>query len=184
MDREMLHQEIETMNEELTIEEWNDSHSRWAELFACIDSQQQVPWATSYADWHLSTHMLVAYQGAQIVGFLRFVTQHIGSDAEHETVNFNGVALTEAKVLAFGVIPAQQRQGIGRALQEAALWHAERLGCYQVRSHSSGSNTANHALKLAMGFGVHPIVRGDDTGGVYFVMPLHPAITAANRRSP
>jgi GNAT superfamily N-acetyltransferase len=111
-------------------------------------------------------------------------TQHIGSDAEHETVLLNGVALTEAKVLAFGVIPAQQRQGIGRALQEAALWRAERLGCYQVRSHSSGSHTANHALKLAMGFGVHPIVRGDDKGGVYFVMPLHPAINATDRRSP
>src|SRR6266496_2521446 len=104
----MLHQEIETMNEELTIEEWNDSHSRWAELFACIDGQRQVPWATSHADWHLSTHMLVANQGAQIVGFLRFVTQQIGSDAEHEAVILNGVALTEAKVLAFGVVPTQQ----------------------------------------------------------------------------
>jgi GNAT superfamily N-acetyltransferase len=82
------------------------------------------------------------------------------------------VPVTEAKILAFGVDSTHQRQGIGRALQEAALHVARTLGCYQVRSYSGGSNEANHHLKLSMGFGVHPVVRGTDTRGVYFVMPL------------
>ena len=49
---------------------------------------------------------------------------------------------------------------------------AQRLGCYQLRSHSSGDNTANHQLKLAMGFALHRIERGDDQRGAYFIMPL------------
>ena len=41
-----------------------------------------------------------------------------------------------------------------------------------MRSHSSRNNRENHRLKLAMGFGVHPVLRGDDREGVYFMMPL------------
>jgi hypothetical protein len=41
-----------------------------------------------------------------------------------------------------------------------------------MRSYSGGDNVANHHLKLTMGFGIHPVVRGEDLGGVYFVMPL------------
>ena len=61
---------------------------------------------------------------------------------------------------------------IGRALQEAALRLSKELGCYQLRSHSSGDKTANHQLKLAMGFALHRIVRGEDRLGGYFIMPL------------
>ena len=46
------------------------------------------------------------------------------------------------------------------------------MGCYQIRSHSSGDNQANHYLKLSLGYGVHPIIRGEDQRGVYFVLPL------------
>lgn len=116
--------------------------------------------------------MIVALSDSLIIGFLRFVTQIIGTDDDHEPVIFNDSALVEAKVLAFGVVEPYRNQGIGWALQEHTLRYAKQLGCYQVRSYSSGRNTANHHLKLAMGFGVHPIVRGDDTGGVYFIMPL------------
>ncbi len=80
--------------------------------------------------------------------------------------------LLEAKILAFGVLPAYRRRGIGRALQEAALSEAVRLGCYQVRSYSGGNNGENHRLKLAMGFGVHAVIRGEDREGVYFILPL------------
>jgi GNAT superfamily N-acetyltransferase len=84
----------------------------------------------------------------------------------------NGETLIEAKIMAFGVASGWRRRGIGRALQEATITHARGLGCYQVRSHSGGKSDANHQLKLAMGFAIHPIVRGEDREGCYFIMPL------------
>jgi GNAT superfamily N-acetyltransferase len=156
----------------VTIEEWSETHLRWPELIEFIAAQNQTNWVNFTADFHLSSHLLVACRGNQIAGFLRFVIQEIGPDMECPPVTLNGVSLTEAKVLAFGVEPRFRRQGLGRALQEELLRQARKLGCYQVRSHSSGWNEANHQLKLVMGFGVHPIVRGEDNKGVYFIMPL------------
>ena len=77
-----------------------------------------------------------------------------------------------AKVLAFGVLPAWRRRGIGRALQQAAIAAARARGCYQVRSRSSGDAVANHQLKLSLGFGVHPIVAENDDRAAYYVLPL------------
>ncbi len=163
------------MIESLMIEEWTGDHPRWVELLDVVESQQQAAWVAATYTWHRSTHMLVATQGATMVGFLRFVTQVIGEDDELESVMLDGKSLIEAKVLAFAVLPAERRKGVGRALQEQTLAVAEQLGCYQVRSYSSGANSANHRLKLAMGFGVYPVLRGDDRRGAYFIMPLRAA---------
>lgn len=160
------------MAESLIIEEWLADHARWPELLRVVETAQQTAWFAAQMDWHRSSQVLVATKSDQIVGFLRFVIQMIGADDDHDPVLMNGTPLIEAKVVAFGVVPECQRQGIGRALQRAALTLAKQRGCYQLRSHSSGTNSANHQLKLSMGFGVHPIRRGDDNGGVYFVMPL------------
>ena len=84
----------------------------------------------------------------------------------------DGQALTEAKIIAFGVQPAHRRQGIGRALQEHVLRRARELGCYQVRSVSRWTRQANHQLKLSMGFAVEPMER--DEPSLAFVMPLRP----------
>lgn len=160
---------------ELLIEEWHESDERWSDLRRVIDALDQARWVDSNFDWHQSSHMFVALDEGEIVGFLRFVTQIIGLEEDHQPVTLSGAELIEAKVLAFGVPPERRNRGIGRRLQEHALQCASQLGCYQIRSHSSGANTENHALKLAMGFAVHPVVRGDDLGGVYFVMPLRTA---------
>ncbi len=160
-------------HEEATIiAEWDQAHGRWDELMRIVAELGQSAWVAFAADFHRGSHLLVATHEQAIAGFLRFVVQEIGADDGRPAVTFGGRPLTEAKILAFGVVPACRRQGMGRALQLAAIDHATRLGCYQLRSHSSGRNTANHQLKLSLGFGVHPIVRGDDTTGVYFVMPL------------
>ena len=158
----------------IVIEEWDAAHPRWPELQAFIAAQGQQDWVAFTAGFHRSSHLLVAQQDGALTGFLRFVVQEIGPDSDCPPVTLNGVPLLEAKVLAFAVDPARQRQGMGRALQEALLHEARRLGCYQVRSHSGGDHPANHQLKLAMGFGVHPIVRGADRRGAYFIMPLGP----------
>lgn len=156
----------------ITIAEWSAQHERWDEALALVAELQQADWVAMTAPWHHSSHLLVALQDWAVAGFLRFVVQEIGPELDRPPVLFDGRPLIEAKVLAFGVLPAFRRRGIGRRLQETAIERASSLGCYQVRSHSSGANMENHRLKLALGFGVHPIVRDEDTTGVFFVRPL------------
>jgi GNAT superfamily N-acetyltransferase len=158
----------------VSTERWPSDHPRFDELRKVIEAEQQTHYLTFEAEWHRSSHVLVALYKTDNVGFLRFVVQEIGPDNEQPSVYLNGVALTEAKVLAFGVIEDARNRGIGRMLQQAAITWARELGCHQVRSHSAGKSQANHHLKLSMGFAVHPIIRGDDVHGVYFIMPLHP----------
>ena len=92
---------------------------------------------------------------------------------ERAAVRLGDEILTEAKVIAFGVNPTFRRQGIGRRLQELLIERAKAAGCYQVRSHSSASNIANHQLKLSLGFAIHPLDKTSDRDGAYFILPLH-----------
>ena len=158
--------------DERAVVEWTQAHPRWSELTAVVAEMGQTNWVAFHAPFHQSDHMLVALWEDAVAGFLRFVTQEIGPDAGCPPVTLNGQPLTEAKVLAFGVPSAYRRRGIGRALQVAAIARARALGCHQVRSHSSGTNDANHQIKRALGFGAHPLTRGSDRAGVYFILPL------------
>jgi GNAT superfamily N-acetyltransferase len=133
---------------------------------------EQDRWMTIKFDWHISTHMLVALQDDKVVGYLRFDRQEIGPDMERPSVIYNDEPLIEAKVMAFAVAEPYRNQGIGRALQNAALREAKKLGCYQLRSFSNGGKPVNHHLKISMGFGIHPHVRQDDDQGMFLVMPL------------
>lgn len=157
---------------DIIIEEWTAQHDRWSELLALVTQMDQMDWFTFTGEWHFSSHVLVAQRGSEILGFLRFVIQDIGPDTDCPSVKWKGENLREAKVIAFGVLPSQRQQGVGRHLQEALRERAQELGCYQIRSHSSGDNLKNHQLKLSLGYGVHPIIRGDDRQGVYFILPL------------
>lgn len=154
------------------IEEWDDAHPQLPVLMDLIQRLGQWDWATFRADWHRTSHLLVARRGETLVGFLRFVIQPIGPDMDCPPVRYHGADLLEAKVLGFAVEKPYQRHGVGRQLQEALIEQARLHGCHQIRSHSSGDNLANHRLKLSLGYGVHPIVRGDDRRGVYFILPL------------
>jgi GNAT superfamily N-acetyltransferase len=154
------------------IEEWDASHRRFTELLEFVQIQDKSNWFSFTADWHLSSHSLVALNQRELVGFLRFVVQPIGPDDDCPPVRSHAEILTEAKVLAFAVQPAYQGHGIGKKLQQRLVRRAKALGCYQIRSHSGGTHTENHQLKLSLGFGVHPVVRGEDRQGVYFILPL------------
>jgi GNAT superfamily N-acetyltransferase len=154
------------------VEEWMPNHPHWSALLAEVEAQGQTEWLDFHAEWHRSSHVIVAHHEGTVIGFLRYVEQEIGPDAGCPPVIFKGVRLLEAKVIAFGVDPGSQGKGVGRALQLKLLRMARAQGCYQVRSHSGGDHPANHHLKLALGFGIHPIIRGEDTKGAYFIMPL------------
>lgn len=163
--------------EPIEIEEWHPAHPLWDRLMEVVIEQGQHDWVTFTADWHQSSHLLVAHQGQEILGFLRFVVQEIGPESDCPPVQSNGENLREAKVLAFAVREAYRRRGIGRALQEHLIEDAKSSGVFQIRSHSSGDQKANHRLKLALGYGVHPIIRDGDRQGVYFILPLYTPIT-------
>lgn len=156
----------------LEIEQWTAEHPRWPELWAVVARLGQEDWMNAVFEWHRSHHVMAALEDGAVAGFLRFVVQDIGPEDDHDLLIFNGKALTEAKVLAFGVPAERRNRGVGRALQLAAMAAARGLGCYQMRSHSGGESEANHHLKLALGFAVFPVVRGDDTAGAYFIKAL------------
>jgi GNAT superfamily N-acetyltransferase len=119
---------------DITIEEWDPQHARWSELLALVAELGQRDWFTFTAEWHSSSHVLVAQRNSEIVGFLRFVLQDIGPDSDCPPISWKGQNLQEAKVIAFGVVPGLRRQGIGRRLQETLQGQAQILGCYQIRS--------------------------------------------------
>lgn len=134
------------------------------------DTVGQAEYFAYEAEWHLEKHTLVAVMADRVVGFLRFAVQEIGPDADRPSLALGGEPMREAYVLAFGVADDQRRRGVGTALQNELIERATTLGCLQVRSRSAGDRAANHALKLSLGFGVHPTKDTDQ--GVFFVLRL------------
>ncbi|MXP65485.1 GNAT family N-acetyltransferase [Roseomonas sp. M0104] len=61
-------------------------------------------------------------------------------------------AADEAEVLTLAVLPAARRQGVGRALLDAALGVAEAAGARQMFLEVSTANPAARALYAAAGF--------------------------------
>jgi len=56
------------MRLDISIESWTSAHKRFEELKQIIDSEGQGSWFSFKADWHLSSHTLVALHQDQIVG--------------------------------------------------------------------------------------------------------------------
>jgi GNAT superfamily N-acetyltransferase len=160
-------------NQRFSVEEWEDTHPCWHKMMRLAKAHGQTEWVLFHAEWHIASYVLVALHADQLAGFIRFVDQPIGPDMDCPAVLADGRRLHEAKILAFAVDHQFRNRGYGRELQRAVIRRARELDCYQVRSHTDGAHNANHQLKLSMGYGIHPIVRGDDNRGAYFVMPLH-----------
>lgn len=144
----------------------------WSRVQAVVDELDQGDWVAFGADWHREDHVLAAFAGEEIIGFLRFVVQPVGSDAGASPVVIRGREMLEAKILALGVLPQWRRRGVGTMLQRRAIDMAIHRGCHQIRSHDRGGEQVDHQLKLALGSAVHPVRRGADRDGVYFVLPL------------
>ena len=154
------------------IEEWKTDHPHLHELNELIEQLNQTAWMIFTVDWHLSSHLLVALNFGRVSGFLRYVAQPIGPDENLPPFTYNGEALLEAKVIAFGVAPDRRRQGIGRSLQLNLIHACRSKGLFQIRSHSSTKNIENHALKTSLEFGIHPLNPEKGRDGYYFILPL------------
>jgi GNAT superfamily N-acetyltransferase len=115
------------------------------------------------------TLLLGAFDPERCLGFLLFLVQIVGSDAGRPPVRVGEAVLTEGYVQAFGVAHADRRTGIGRLLQNTAIEYARRVGCYQMRSRSPISSSENYAMKLSMGYVLHP---SDENDSYYFLLKL------------
>ena len=78
---------------------------------------------------------LVAHQGGAVIGYV--IAHH---------------AVDEAEILNLGVIPARQRQGIGRVLVQRILAHLREQGVTTVFLEVRESNMAARHLYRALGF--------------------------------
>jgi len=162
------------MKAKFSIEGWDETHPRWHEFLACLEevAPEQTPFVLGEYYRTYPSYLLVALQLNQVVGFIRFAVQPIGSEEKCPILYLNGVQLTQAKIHAFAVREIARNQGIGTELQRQTIHRARALGCYQVASYSSYGRDANHHIKLSLGFAAQPEVHGDNHQGVYFIMPL------------
>jgi len=110
--------------------------------------------------------LIGAFEGERCIGFLRLLVQVIGHEEGRPPVLLDNVALREGYVEAFGVLPAYRRQGIGQKMQEFAMTLCKERGCYQIRSRSPVTSRENYALKLKMGYTLHPSAENDS---YYFI---------------
>lgn len=125
-------------------------------------------------------HYLGAVEGNAVIGHISLLQQPItcpatdwSANLEHAIVGPSGSSLQETFVYTFAVDEAHRRQGFGSTLQKAALAYTRDLGCYQMRSWSSLDHPANYALKIKLGFAMHPTRYETGSGltvtGAYFV---------------
>ena len=160
------------MVNELQICEWTASHPRWPEVVQFFDDHEDgLPDVIQGYDQR-DSRILVATVNTQIAGILRLIVIPIGPEENLPAVSFNDRELLQAKVMRFHVLREFRRNGIGTRLQQAAISLARSLSCYQLASFSDDGLTANHILKLRMGFSVRPVSLTEERHGLYFIMPL------------
>jgi ribosomal protein S18 acetylase RimI-like enzyme len=132
-----------------------------------LDQARYIPAREAYAEQSI---LLGAFIHKQCVGFLRFLILTIGRDHNRPPiVDARGQPLREGYVEAFGVLSPYRRQRIGQALQAHAIAYCRQQECYQIRSHSPVSSVENYALKLKMGYAIHPSHENDS---YYFIKTL------------
>jgi len=131
--------------------------------------------------------VLGVFDGAELIAHLAVLLQPLVHRADEpiallelDNESFTDAyppGLIEGFVQTFDVEEPYRRRGTGSRLQLTALEESRRRGAHQLRSWSSLDRPANYALKIALGFAVHPghsYLPAQDrwVRGVYFVKPV------------
>jgi GNAT superfamily N-acetyltransferase len=164
----------------MPVERFKPTRPRWDTFLAHLERVEMTQHALEAdGSLHPDKHVLGMRDGQEIVGHITFKKQAITIPAtewsgKQETLVMgkDDAQIYEAFTQTFAVDKTHRRLGYGRALQLAALDLARELGCYQLRSWSSLDQPANHALKLSLGFSIHPAKKaaaGQLISGAYFV---------------
>ncbi len=165
----------------MTVERFSPQHALWPAYLAHLERVDMARWVIGEDGLPLEgLHFLGAVEKNRVIGNISLKLQDIVSPAtnwsggrETTIVGLDGQPLRETFVCTFAVEKSFRRRGHGRALQLAALALTRALGAYQMRSWSSLDKPANYALKISLGFAVHPAtqqsVSGYPVSGVYFI---------------
>lgn len=152
--------------QECVISEVSEESQLRRQLQPVVEALGQERYIDAQAGHFRSSHLLAGLVNGKPVGFLRFIVQRLGENEGRPPIVYRDQTLSEAKIIAFGVLPEERNRGIGRSLQKEAMRLAQALGCCQVRSRSDYGNDANYHLKISLGFGIQPSLENDS---VYFV---------------
>ncbi len=165
----------------MPVETFTLKHRLWP---ACVEHLERVGMTQWVLDENLQPkpdiYFLGMVEGDTVVGHITLLLQDIvcpetawSSHLDRTLRLPDGEPLRETFVQTFAVDEAYRRRGYGLALQKAALALTRELGCYQMRSWASLDRPANYALKLSLGFAVHPAIYetsgGQQISGVYFI---------------
>ncbi|MBN1964407.1 MAG: GNAT family N-acetyltransferase [Anaerolineae bacterium] len=165
----------------MTVERFTADDAGWPAYVAHLRRIEQARWVVTEGGQPLDDlYFLGVVIDDEVVGNISLKRQSIIIPATEWTGGQDtplngpdGEPLQELFVQTFAVEAAYRRHGYGRALQLAALVLTRELGCHQLRSWSSLDKPANYALKLSLGFAVHPAISptsaGYDVSGVYFI---------------
>ncbi|NLX09846.1 MAG: GNAT family N-acetyltransferase [Chloroflexi bacterium] len=167
----------------MVIEEFGLEHPQWVAYVAHLVRVDAARWVlddVESGEPKTGCLYLGALEGEQVIGHIALFDQPIIIPATAWSGNVatpltgpDGVQLRETFVQSFAVDEAYREQGVGRELQLAALAMTADLGCIQMRSWSSLDKRANFALKLSLGFAVHPAITetasGEKVCGAYFI---------------
>lgn len=144
----------------------------YAELIAVAKQLEQAKYIARRPDYVDENLLLGAWDAGGCVGFLLCFALVLGRDVGRPPIYAaEGTPLREGYVEAFGVLPEHRRHGIGQRLQERAIDWCREHGCYQIRSRSPINSHENYALKLKMGYAIHPSSQNDS---YYFIKTLRP----------
>lgn len=151
---------------------------QWAELLAHLERTGNLRHVSEGQDIKQHLFFLGAIVGKQVVGHISLEKQVLSVPSQPPTaMSLGGKVLWESYVQTFSVEEAYRRQGIGTALQQAAVELSREEGCYQMRSWSSLDKDANYALKFGLGFtfcpGIFTVPRtGEQIPGGWFIKKL------------
>jgi GNAT superfamily N-acetyltransferase len=155
---------------QMTIYEVQENTDAYSDLLHIADQLNQSKYIAVREDYIDESILLGAFCAEHCVGFLRFTLSIIGRDIRRPPIHdAAGQPLREGFVEAFGVVPDARREGIGQRLQEHAIALCRQRGCYQIRSRSPIASRENYALKLKMGYAIHPSAENDS---YYFIKTL------------
>jgi GNAT superfamily N-acetyltransferase len=158
---------------ELRIEKCSEEHPNWSQFLKCLHAvePEQAQFVLGPYSKRLPCQLFIAVHEGDVVGFLRFGIQPIGSEEGASPIVLDGQCVCEAKIHAFAVRPEFRRQGIGARLQHVAIDAAREAGCHQLSSHTGSHREENCRLKLKLGFAA-VVDQHERRASIRFVMPL------------
>lgn len=150
----------------------------WPELGAHLERTGDLRHVSDGHGIKPELFFLGAIMDGRVVGHVSLKRDILCVPSEPPTAMHLGAAeLWESFVQTFQVEEVSRRQGLGTALQQAAIELSRELGCYQMRSWSSLDKVANYHVKFQLGFafcpGTFTVPRtGEQIPGGWFVKRL------------